>query len=318
MKKILTLLMAMTIALFGAFSLNSVANVNAAAEADNRPVLKVGMECAYQPYNWTQYDDSNGAVEIYGKKGDYANGYDVMIAKKIAEELDMKLEIHAYPWDNLIPAVQSGALDLIVAGMSPTDERKNEIDFTSPYFTSNLVVVVRKDGAYANATSIADLAGAKIVAQLETYHDKVIDQIPNVKHLTAMTDFPAMIIALNAKTIDGYVAEKPGATADCNANSDFKFIDLVNNENGFTVEDLSNVTLAIGVKKGNELLAQVNAVIESMTTEEQEALMLEAIEIAPKMEDDEGNLTWLFIALGVVAVVAIGAAVYFFVKKKKN
>lgn len=276
MKKLLTILMAIMIAALGMVTLTACTD----KEQDNRPVLKVGMECGYQPYNWTQYDNSNNAVPISLKSGEYANGYDVKIAQMIADALDMKLEIYAYPWDNLIPAVQSGSLDLIIAGMSPTAERWEEIDFSSPYFTSNLVVVVRKDGPYANATDIGDLAGAKIVAQAATFHDEVIDQIPDVTHVEAMVDFPAMISALNLKTIDGYVAEKPGATADCNANSAFKYIDLVNNENGFIVEDPSNVTLAIGIKKGSELLAKINEVIEGISIEQQEQLMAQYIALA--------------------------------------
>ena len=145
------------------------------AKDDN--VLKVGMECGYQPYNWTQLSDVDGAVPINGKKNMYANGYDVKIAKKLADALGKKLEIHAYKWDSLVPAVKSGALDVIIAGMSPTEERKQEIDFSVPYYNSNLVIVVRKDGKYAGATSLADFAGARIVAQSGTFHDKVVDQI---------------------------------------------------------------------------------------------------------------------------------------------
>ena len=250
-------------------------------QTDNRPVLKVGMECAYQPYNWTQYDKSNGAVAIKGKSGEYVNGYDVKIAKRIADALDMRLEVHKYEWDSLVAGVESGALDLIIAGMSPTEERKEKIDFSSPYYNSNLVIVVKKDGAFANATSIADFADAKIVAQAGTFHDEVIDQIQGVKHQTAMEDFPSMIIALKANTIDGYIAEKPGATADCNANSDFKYIDLVNNDTGFTIVDASNVTLAVGIKKNSALLAQVNGVIDAMSQADFDALMTEAINQVP-------------------------------------
>ncbi len=264
--------------------LTSVLGFSACGEttpADNRPVLKVGMECGYQPYNWTQFNSSNGAVAIKGHSGEYANGYDVKIAKKIAEALNMRLEIYQYKWESLVPAVEAGTLDLIIAGMSPTADRKEKVDFSSPYYNSNLVIVVKKDGAYANATSLADFSGAKIVAQSGTFHDQVVDQIAGVNHVDAKEDFPAMIIALKANTIDGYIAEKPGAIADCNANSDFKYIDLVNNETGFTITDLSNVTLAVGVKKNSTLLAQINAVIEGMTQQEFDALMNEAISQVP-------------------------------------
>ena len=107
-------------------------------------VLTVGMECAYAPYNWTQMDDSNGAVPISNVPGSYANGYDVQIAQYIANRLGLKLEIYAMEWDSLIPAVNSGAIDAIVAGMSPTAERSEQLDFTDTYYESNLVVIIRK------------------------------------------------------------------------------------------------------------------------------------------------------------------------------
>ena len=240
-------------------------------------VLKVGMECAYQPYNWTQLDDSHGAVPIYGKPGQYANGYDVQVAKKIAESMGKTLQVHAYEWGALVNAVQAGALDMIIAGMSPTADRKEKIDFSNPYYTSNLVIVVRKDGAYANATSIADFSGAKICAQGGTFHDEVIDQISGVIHADPLIDFPALITALKAKTIDGYIAEQPGATADSNANSEFKYVPLINNQTGFAIEDLSNVTLAVGVQKNSTYLKTVNEVIATMSTADQIALMEQAI-----------------------------------------
>ena len=107
-------------------------------------VLTVAMECAYAPFNWTQTTDANGAVPISGKDNLYANGYDVQVAKYIASELGMALEVYSYEWDSLIPAVQSGAVDAIAAGMSPTAERAKEVDFTDCYYNSNLVVIIKK------------------------------------------------------------------------------------------------------------------------------------------------------------------------------
>ncbi len=119
------------------------------SEAPAEPVgtLKVAMECNYKPYNWTEIGaQSVGAVPIYGegKDGQYANGYDVQIAQYIANKLGMKLEIYALEWDSLIPAVQSGTVDAIIAGMSPTEERAKEVDFTTPYYESNLVIIIKK------------------------------------------------------------------------------------------------------------------------------------------------------------------------------
>ena len=106
--------------------------------------LKIAMECAYAPFNWTQTTDANGAVPIQGQNGMYANGYDVQVAKYVASQLGMALEVYSYEWDSLIPAVQSGAVDAIAAGMSPTAEREEQVDFTDCYYNSNLVVIIKK------------------------------------------------------------------------------------------------------------------------------------------------------------------------------
>ncbi|MBE6635191.1 MAG: transporter substrate-binding domain-containing protein [Ruminococcaceae bacterium] len=105
--------------------------------------LKIAMECAYDPFNWSQTTDANGAVKISGSDL-YANGYDVQIAKYIAAELGMALEIYAVEWDSLIPGLQAGTYDAIIAGMSPTDDREEVVDFTDCYYNSNLVVIYKK------------------------------------------------------------------------------------------------------------------------------------------------------------------------------
>ncbi|MFR4559958.1 MAG: transporter substrate-binding domain-containing protein [Flavonifractor plautii] len=79
-------------------------------------VLTVGMECAYAPYNWTQMDDSNGAVPVSNVPGAYANGYDVMIAQRICDANGWELEVVSTAWDSLIPALQSGTIDVAIAG----------------------------------------------------------------------------------------------------------------------------------------------------------------------------------------------------------
>ena len=195
--------------------------------------LYVGLECAYSPFNYTQSDSSNGAVQIYNTNykpmsGRYANGYDVMVAKRIAEALGKELVIVKSDWDGLIPAVNAGTIDMVIAGMSPTSERLEKIDFSDPYYQSNLVVVVRKDSAYANAEKLADLSGAKIAAQQGTFHNSaLVAQGPanGIVVQKPLADFPALINALNTKAIDGYIAEEPGAIENCASNSDFTYVD---------------------------------------------------------------------------------------------
>ncbi len=129
-------------------------------------------------------DDSNGGVKIDGN-AEYAGGYDVEIAKKIAEGLGKELVIVKTEWDGLVPALNSGKIDAIIAGMSPTEERKETIDFSDNYYKSDLVMVVKKGGKYEEATSIQDFKGAKVTAQLNTFHYSVIDQIKGVSKATS-------------------------------------------------------------------------------------------------------------------------------------
>ncbi len=185
-------------------------------------VLKVGMECAYEPYNWTQDDDRNGALPIKNLNGKYANGYDVQIAAMVAASMGMTVEIYQYEWESLIPAVQSGNLDAIVAGMSPTEERKKEIDFTTPYYRSTLVVVTREGSVIADAKTLKEIdrEGVKVAGQPGTFHLSALkSQTNNLTVIDSLADFVDMRIALEAGTIDGYVAERPTANAVCNAKN---------------------------------------------------------------------------------------------------
>ena len=270
MKKIATLALAIILAL----------GVAAPALSET---LRVGMECDYAPFNWTQAEPSEDAVPIAG--GGYADGYDVRIAKRVAEALGCDLEIVKTEWDGLIMSVMSGSIDAIIAGMSPTEERMLTIDFSDPYYSSDLVIVVRKDGQYAGATSLADFAGAKITGQLNTFHYTVIDQIPDVQLEPPMDTFPTMIVALSSGAIDGYVSERPGAESAIATNPELTFI-AFEDGNGFEA-DPSDTTIAVGLKKGSELTARINEALAAISEEERVQIMAEALAAQPSAETEE-------------------------------
>ena len=272
MKKLIALILSAALCVTMAFAFTSCGSKEG---TDTRETLSIGLECSYPPFNWTQTDSSNGAVKIDGMDG-YANGYDIKVAKYIADALDRRLVVKQYVWSGLIAGVTVGSIDMIVAGMSPTAERKESIDFTDAYYTSELVIVVRKDGAYASAKTLNDFSGAKIVAQVGTYHEEAEKQIPGAVIQTSMDDFSTMILALNAKTVDGYIAEKPGAIANCKVNSDFTYIDLVNNGTGFTVS-AEDVDIAVGLKKNSTLREQINSILSGLTQEMRDNFMNNAI-----------------------------------------
>ena len=247
------------------------------SKSDKSTELRVGLECAYAPFNWTQSDDSNGAVAIEG--GGYAGGYDIEIAKKIADDLGRKLVIVKTEWDGLEPAVSSGTIDAIIAGMSPTADRKTRIDFTDNYYKSDLVVVVRKDGSYANAKTLNDFANAKITAQQNTFHYTVIEQLPGAKKETAMPDFPTMITALSSGVIDGYISERPGAVSAMAANADLTFISFEAGK-GFVASD-EDVAVAVGLKKGSDLKDKINAILAKISDADRQTIMDTAVKNQP-------------------------------------
>ena len=245
-------------------------------KGEEKDTFKVGLEAAYPPFNWTQKDDSNGAVKIEGSS-DYAGGYDVEIAKKIADGLGKELVIVKTEWTGLIPALESGTIDAIIAGMSPTAERKESIDFSDIYYKSDLVIVVKNGGKYENAKTLADFSGAKITGQLNTFHYSVIDQIDGVIKETAMDDFSAMRVALESGMIDGYVSERPEGVSAEAANKSFKMIEL---QDGFVTSD-EDTAIAVGVKKSSDLTEKINNILSEIPEEERQQLMDEAIKNQP-------------------------------------
>lgn len=242
--------------------------------------LRVGMECAYAPFNWTQDDDSNGAVPIEG--GGYAGGYDVEIAKKIAAGLGRELVIVKTEWDGLEPAVSSGKIDAVIAGMSNKPDRATRVDFTNNYYTSNIVVVVKKDGPYAGAQSIHDFAGAKITGQLNTLHYDFIDQMEGVVKQAAMEDFPTMVVAVSSGKVDGYTTELPGARSAVATNPGLTYIEFAEG-NGFDV-DVNEVSVAVALRKGSDLLKPINQILAGISEDERNTLMDTAVKNQPSAE----------------------------------
>lgn len=278
-KKLLSIFLVLMVVSLTACSSNNTATDTDTTTQEN--VLRVGMECAYAPYNWTQQDDSNGAVAIEGTS-EYAGGYDVEVAKMVAEALGKELVIVKTEWDGLSPAVQSGVIDVIMAGMSPTAERAKEIDFTDPYWYSEYVLIVRKDSEYANATTFADFEGAKLTAQLNTTHYELLDQVTGADKQEAMGDFSQMRVALESGIIDGYVGEVPEAMSVEMARDDFVAIYFADGE-GFVIEDNINA-VAAGLMQGSELKDEINEVLNTLTEEDRQALMAEAVANQPAAE----------------------------------
>lgn len=190
---------------------------------EEKPTLIVGMEANYAPFNWTETSPSSYTYPIFDKTGEYADGYDVQIAKMCAESLGYNLIIKQFTWDALIPALTSGDINMIIAGMTDTEERRLSIDFTDPYYTSELVLVVSADSELANMTDLSDLDGMKVVSQIQTVTDDVIEDVlvPNYGaiHESALTAFSACATAVQTGVADAMTAEYPVAVSIVNGTT---------------------------------------------------------------------------------------------------
>ncbi len=271
MKKLTVLLMTAVMAL----------GMTACGSDGNDDVLRVAMECGYAPYNWTQADDSNGAVKI-ADSGDYAYGYDVMWAKELADEMGKELEIVKLDWDSLVPAVMSGDVDCVIAGQSVTSDRLEKVDFSTPYYYASIITLVKKDSPYATATSVADLAGATGTSQLGTiWYDVCLPQIPEGNILPAQESAPAMLVALDSGACDIVVTDMPTGMAAVNAYPDMVLLDFSGTEGEFVVSE-EEINIGISIKKGNaEVLDAANKMLEGKTADDFAVMMDEAIAVQP-------------------------------------
>ena len=297
MKKFLTLLMALSMCLSLAAcggSSEETAETPADSETAGEEgavssgvedgVLTIAMECAYAPYNWSQSDDSNGAVPIKDST-EYANGYDVMMAKKICEANGWELEVVRTDWDSLVPGVQTGIYDAVIAGQSMTAERMEQVDFAGPYYYASIVCVTKADSPYANAAGLSDLSGGTCTAQIATiWYDTCLPQIEGAQVQTAAETAPAMLMALETGTVDFICTDMPTAKGAVVAYPDMKLLDFTGSDDNFEVDE-GEINIGVSVRKGNaELKDAIDSVLSTMTEDDFNAMMDEAIAIQPLSE----------------------------------
>ncbi len=281
MKRLLGVLMAILMLV----TLSACGGDSSAKSGVEDGVLTIAMECAYAPYNWTQTDDSNGAVPIKGTN-DYANGYDVMIAKRICEANGWELEVVRSDWDSLVPSVQTGVIDAVIAGQSMTKERSQQVDFAGPYYYASFAILVKKDSPLANATSIMDFAGYKGSAQSATiWYSECLPQMEGALIQTAAESAPAMIMGVETGVFDFVVTDMPTATGAAIAYNDLKVLDFSGTDGDFKFseeEREENVNIGISVRKGNTVLKEaIDSYLDTLTVDDFNTIMDEAIKVQP-------------------------------------
>ncbi len=235
----------------------------------------IGTDCAYAPYAFTttEANASDTAVQIADSSA-YCDGYDIMIASQIANSLGVDLEVKVISFDGLIPALNSGQIDAIVAGMSATPERQKEIDFSDNYYDDNLTmgVVLESNNKYASGTSITDFSSAKISSQLGTFHGDLLNEIPGVEVVTPMESVDVLMQATKSGTIDGYITEEETAISQGNSSDELTYVLLDDLE---IPAEFSGV--ALGIKKDSDAFVdQVNLILSDISDDERIEMMDEA------------------------------------------
>lgn len=246
-------------------------------------VLTVGMECAYAPYNWTQLDDSNGAVPIVNNPGSYANGYDVMIAQRICEAYGWELEVMAIEWDGLNAALASGTVDMVIAGQSMTAVRMAQVDMAGPYFYASIVCVTKAGSEQAAATGISNLTGTCTAQTGTVWYDTCLPQISGAQMMPQAETAPAMVMAVESGTVDFICTDMPTAMAACATYPDLTILDFTGTEDNFQVSE-EEINIGLSVRQGNSQLQEcANTVLGDMSVEDFNALMNQAISVQPEL-----------------------------------
>jgi putative lysine transport system substrate-binding protein len=259
----------------GTAASTSSSTASSASSSAATETLRVGMECNYAPFNWSTTTANDTTQPI--SSVDYCDGYDVVIATKLAAATNRSVKIVKLDWDNLILSLQNNQIDAIIAGMTDTADREKEVAFTSPYYESEEVMIVNASGKYTKATSIQEFSGAKIQGQMNTIYDEVIDQISGVSHQPAAETFPAAIQALQAGAIDGVVSELPVANGVVAANKDLAIVRFASGK-GFEAD----TTVSVAVRKTDtELKEQLETALSKISESDREKLMEEAVNRQP-------------------------------------
>ncbi len=217
--------------------------------ASDKKVLRVGMECAYAPFNWTQDTDStpdgSKAVKIYDSDY-YAYGYDVAVAQKLADQMGMELEIHKVEWSSIGISLDAGDYDAIIAGMGKTAEREASYSFTEPYYYRDNCIVVKKGGEYEDVKGLSDLAGTgcKVTTQLGTGWIPLLNQIEGANQSGNFETTSECFMAISNGSADVCIVDLPTAQSAALTNDDLTIIELDENDTFTGDDEMVNVCIA--------------------------------------------------------------------------
>lgn len=250
----------------------------------NEDVIRIGLECAYVPFNWVAESQSEFTLPIANHTGSFADGYDIQVAKRISKDLGKKVEIVQTKWESLITDLQMGSIDAIVAGMTDTEERRRQISFTEEYYRSELVLVTSESvaslyDAPLSPDAFGDLVeGQNIVSQVATVTNDVIDVFATeygARHVTPVATFALAAQDVVNGSAFAMTAELPVATAIVGK---LDGLGIVHFDQEVLGEAKSELGVSIGVRKNDTaLLNGINSVLNNLPKSERESLMAAAV-----------------------------------------
>ena len=244
---------------------DSAADSDGFAQLGDGKTLRVGMEAAYAPYNWQVSEESEFTIPIENVSGAHADGYDVQVAKIIAEQLGMEAVAVKLEFGSLIDALNNGQVDIVCAGMSVTPERASAAAFSESYVDDDIVMIAKEDSAYADATTFADLEDASILGQAATMYNDVIDQIPGANHMTPAETVPMVVENLRSGTCDIITYSKLSAPKLLEVYPDFVELEMADAFEGSLMPDNA------AVAKGNDAaLARINEIIADIDEQDRQ------------------------------------------------
>ncbi|MGL5417414.1 MAG: transporter substrate-binding domain-containing protein [Clostridium sp.] len=227
--------------------------------------LVVGMSADYAPYEFHTMIDGKDTIV----------GFDVELAKEIAKDLGVELELKEMLFDSLLSAVQADQIDMIISGMNPDPEREKVVNFSDIYYEAKHGVLINKKDE-AKFKEIKDLTDAKIGAQLGSTQEKLTKDVIKAKSPTLLADVNNLILELKAGKVEAIVTEEPVAKMAIKKNPEMMLTKIE-----FEADGGGN---SVAVKKGETaLIEEVNKTIKRlMESGEMEKFIIEANEIANK------------------------------------
>lgn len=259
---------------------SATAGSGAASTGSDSDTIRFGCDISYAPYEWRQDSETEYTLPIDNVPGTYCDGYDIQLMKMIGDKLGKTPVVINMAFNGLITALKEGQVDAICSGMSATDERKQSVDFSNPYLSSGVAIMVPKDSKYANATSLEDFKGANVLGQKGSLPDSVIDQIPDVNHLDPVDSIPDSIARLLQGTVDAVVVDANNKDIYESKYPDYTVI-VFEDGKGF---DTPGVDPCVAVQKDDPegILDAINEVIDSLSDDERQDMWNECSERAPE------------------------------------